>query len=65
MKDALIGTAMVIGAFALIVGAITLASFTILWNTQDIIDNGLNFWNVFWLTLTGVVLFGSTGAASK
>lgn len=65
MKDVLLTAALILGFVALAVGALTLASFTILWNTQDIITNGLNFWNVFWLTLTGVALFGTTGAASK
>lgn len=35
------------------------------WNINDIIANGANFWNVFWLLLFGSMLFGGAGAASR
>jgi hypothetical protein len=34
------------------------------WNVNDIIQHGVNFWNVFWLSLVAVTWFG-TGKAAK
>lgn len=31
------------------------------WNVNDIIEHGVNFWNVFWLSLVAVTWFGTTG----
>jgi len=34
-------------------------------NVNDIIQHGVNFWNVFWLSLVAVTWFGSASRASK
>ena len=34
------------------------------WNVNDMLSHGVNFWNVFWLSLVAVTWFG-TGKAAK
>lgn len=34
-------------------------------NVNDIIQHGVNFWNVFWLSLVAVAWFGGGKVASK
>lgn len=65
MKATLGIIGIILVAVAIVVGVSALAAFVILSSVQGIIENGPNFWDIFWLTITGVVLFGSTGAASK
>lgn len=35
------------------------------WNVTDIVNVGANFWNVFWLALVGLFVFGSGAVSSK
>jgi hypothetical protein len=48
--------------------AIGVAAFLVgvqitVWNLNDIAAKGANFWNVFWLLLVGVALFGGASKA--
>lgn len=62
------------GTFGTLVAIIALLAWAVVafllgvaivnWNVNDIIQHGVNFWNVFWLSLVGVVWFG-TGKAAK
>lgn len=44
----------VLGVLALIalgIGLFILSVWMVVWNVNDIYNNGLNFWNAFWLML--------------
>lgn len=58
-----IGIILGVVAFAIAMMLLTVQVFV--WNINDIIANGANFWNVFWLLLFGATLFGGTGVASR
>lgn len=49
---------------ALGIGVFVLSVWMVVWNVTDIYDNGLNFWNTFWLMLVGVGFFGTTAGAA-
>lgn len=57
MNGFLVGLLVFLG-IALGVGIFVLATWVIVWNVNDIIAVGANFWNVFWILLTTSVLFG-------
>jgi hypothetical protein len=58
-----------VAAFFLVLVLAVLAFFfgvaIINWNVNDIIQHGVNFWNVFWLSLVAVTWFGGGSAAGK
>lgn len=54
----------VIVAFLWMIVAFLFGVAIINWNVQDIIMHGVNFWNIFWLSLVAVVWFG-TGNSVK
>ena len=49
-------------SIAVAIGAFVFGTWVVVWNVSDMIDNGVNFWNVFWILL---VLAGITGGTSK
>jgi hypothetical protein len=59
----------VVGLFILILTLVVIAFLLgvaiINWNVNDIIQHGVNFWNVFWLSLVAVTWSGGGSAASK
>lgn len=55
----------VIVALALFVAALIFGTWVYVWNINDIIAHGANFWNVFWILLTTLVFFGSASKATS
>jgi len=53
-----------VAVLAWVVVAFLLGVAIINWNVNDIIQHGVNFWNVFWLSLVAVTWFG-TGKAAR
>lgn len=49
----------VLALFAWVVVAFLLGVAIINWNVNDIIQHGVNFWNVFWLALVATTWFGT------
>ena len=50
---------------AVSVAAFIFATWIVVWNVNDIIAVGANFWNVFWILLVGVCLFGGSAKAAS
>jgi hypothetical protein len=50
-------------ALAAAVGIWVLATWIIVWNVNDMLAVGVNFWNVFWTLLGLSMALGGTGAA--
>lgn len=57
------GALIVLVALAAIVGLGVFVVFVYVWNINDIIANGANFWNIFWLLLVSVGVFGGVSNA--
>jgi hypothetical protein len=62
-KTATLAVGGLVLALALAVGAFLLAVWVLVWNINDMIDNGVNFWNVFWSLLALAWTIGGTGRA--
>lgn len=55
-----------IGVVLLLILALAVIPFlavVVSWNVTDIVSNGANFWNVFWLALVTLLSFGIPSAA--
>lgn len=61
----LLGIVAALAIIGLAIGAFILSVWIIVWNTTDIAENGVSFWNVFWLLLVASTYFGSHAAASR
>lgn len=58
--------------FLLVVLAIAVAilifiggTWVVVWNINDMINVGVNFWNTFWVLLVGTVFFGGAAKAGS
>lgn len=60
MRDVILFIVFFIVGAALGIGALVLAAWMIVWNVNDIAAVGANFWNVFWIMLVALCLFGGT-----
>lgn len=40
-------------------------TWIVVWNVNDIIAHGANFWNIFWILLVGAFLFGGSAKAAS
>lgn len=57
---------LVVLAFGLGIALFIFGVNVLVWNINDIADEGANFWNVFWISLVAIVFIGgSSGAVSK
>lgn len=45
--------------------ALIFGTWVYVWNINDIIAHGANFWNVFWIVLTSLVFFGGASKAAS
>jgi len=56
---------LVLLGIAIAVGAFILAVWIFVWNINDMLANGVNFWNVFWPLLAATLLFGGSAKAAS
>lgn len=52
-------------AVVLVAAALSVAAWVVVMNLHDIAANGANFWNVLWLLVVGVLLFGGSSRAGR
>lgn len=64
MKETILIALLFVGVIAIGVGWLILSVFMVVWNVNDIADNGLNFWNAFWLFIVAIGWFGTYNYAS-
>lgn len=62
--DVLKGIVVFLVFLALAVGWFVLAVWIAVWNVTDMQNVGVNFWNMFWLTIAGLMVF-SPGAVAR
>lgn len=57
-----------VGIVVIFIVALLISPFmaaVVAWNVTDIINVGVNFWNVFWLALVGIFVVGGAKASSS